>query len=123
MTYNCFLCDLVFYTKKSLREHDELEHKETQTIKNETIDEEEQDVKLNTEVQSRMMKGKDAEGGIMWTCTECGKTQKQKFKLQMHIDTHLKGFVHRCPICDKIHKTRGSLKSHIIIKHKQLIVS
>ena len=89
-----------------------------QGVKN--LDEKEQDGKLRLEILKLMEKISEPTIGKMWKCKKCGKIVKRKFKLERHVETHLKtqGFVHACLHCDKSHKTRGSLERHIFTAHK-----
>ena len=44
------------------------------------------------------------------------ETLQKKQKLKLHIETHIE--VLSCKVCNGDHKTRDSLRSHIISKHK-----
>merc|ERR1712086_136537 len=72
---------------------------------------------LLIEISERMERVTDAEGLIMWKCTECGKMMKKKDKLKNHVEIHLTGFSHACVNCDKVHKTRASLSTHMSTAH------
>jgi len=74
---------------------------------------------LQKEILSRMEKVTN-DDGFMWKCKECGYKVKAKTKLGFHVETHLEGFTHTCELCDKVHKTRIALKTHINLKHKDL---
>ena len=52
-----------------------------------------------------------------WKCTECPYGAKLKCTVLEHVETHLRGFNHQCPFCEKICKTRNALKVHAIRKH------
>ena len=52
-----------------------------------------------------------------WKCTECSYGAKLKCTVLEHVETHLRGFNHQCPFCEKICKTRNALKVHAIRKH------
>ena len=80
--------------------------------------EDEQIKSLRAEITKRMDKVDDTGEGSMWKCTECGKQLKKKNKLEIHVETDLEGFSHICVHCDKAHKTRISLKTHINVHHK-----
>merc|ERR1712129_85967 len=80
--------------------------------------EKEQHEKLRSEIFTRMEKYQDSDDGLMWRCTECGKILQRKDKLENHIETHLKGFIHNCNYCDKTRSTRGALRTHISLNHK-----
>ena len=73
---------------------------------------------LLTEIDNKIEKVKDAQGGKMWKCTECGKMLKKKSKLGIHVETHLEGFSHACAHCDKVLKTRGALCAHMSVNHR-----
>ena len=80
--------------------------------------ENEQDEKLQAEISKKMTKTQDPHEGTMWNCTDCGKRMKKKDKLELHVETHIEGFTHACVYCGKIHKTRGALKTHISLSHR-----
>merc|ERR1719186_2479994 len=84
----------------------------------ESGDEKDQNEKLRTEILKRMDKFKDPKEGRMWKCTVCGKIKKKKSNLEMHVETHLEGFTHRCVHCDITRKTRGSLQLHMFKSHR-----
>ena len=48
----------------------------------------------------------------MWTCMKCGKFDNSKYGLRRHVETHIDGFTHLCPKCDKTFSTRGALGAH-----------
>ena len=50
----------------------------------------------------------------LWTCTNCGKTDKTKFHLRRHAESHLEGYLHQCPECPKTFRTRSNLKTHML---------
>ena len=60
-----------------------------------------------------------------YRCTICGKKSKdnlrrvvQKQNMVMHIETHIEGLSYSCPICQKIFRSRNSLKTHKYVFHK-----
>merc|ERR1712226_1064728 len=55
----------------------------------------------------------------VWTCLQCGKYDNSRFHLRRHVETHIQGFSHSCPVCEKSFSTRGGLKSHIVTKHPE----
>ena len=137
--WKCKECGRVYKTKDNLASHIE-NHLEEREIKREaerkdeaenhinelhfkskcfkSAYETEQIKTLRSEIFNRMEKLHDAEEGTMWKCTECGKILKKKYKLEMHVESHLEGFTHRCVHCDTIHKTRGALRLHISSSHR-----
>ena len=54
--------------------------------------EEEKNEVLRLEISTRLEEFRDPEKGKMWKCTECGKIRKGKYKLECHVQTHLKQF-------------------------------
>ena len=55
----------------------------------------------------------------MWTCNVCGKTNKKLNKTRKHVETHIEGFSHLCPHCEKICKTSNGLEVHVKTKHEE----
>ena len=59
-----------------------------------------------------------SEGGL-WGCSACGKTGANKWVLRNHIETHIEGFVHMCPQCEKKFRTSNALQFHVFTLHKK----
>jgi len=53
-----------------------------------------------------------------WCCKKCGKIMKKKQHIRNHAESHLEGYSHPCPFCDKHSKTRNALSNHISYFHK-----
>jgi len=54
----------------------------------------------------------------MWQCTECGKTSRYITNLKDHVEAnHLEGLTYSCPVCQKISKSRQSLRAHMKTMH------
>jgi len=76
----------------------------------------------HTEMANSLRELRDPKKRKLWECTHCGKTSKSKFKLERHVETHLKRFKlfsYTCKYCGKQPKTRDALTSHIHIKHRE----
>ena len=57
----------------------------------------------------------------IWTCTQCGKTDKCKRNLGNHVEAkHIEGVAHPCNQCGKLFRSRNSLNKHTSLYHKQL---
>ena len=84
------------------------------------IDEEQISSQLKRAISEKMEKVFTDTEGVMWKCTECGRTRKNKFKLEYHVETHLEGFSHKCTYCGKSHKNRGALSGHISFAHRDV---
>jgi hypothetical protein len=52
-----------------------------------------------------------------WSCVQCGKADSSRFHLRRHAETHIHGFSHSCPGCDRTFTTRVSLKAHVLKHH------
>ena len=57
--------------------------------------------------------------GSLWACSACGKTGAIKWVLRNHIETHIEGFVHMCPHCEKKFRTSNALQFHVFTLHKK----
>jgi hypothetical protein len=56
-------------------------------------------------------------GKTMWQCAQCHFKSKIKYTVKTHVETHLSGFIHQCPHCDKQCKTTNALRSHVMRAH------
>jgi len=75
---------------------------------------------LKSEILKRIEKVPNEKGVYVWKCTVCGKMNKKKDKVQIHVEIHLEGFSHVCVYCTKVHKTRMALAVHMSSYHKGL---
>ena len=56
----------------------------------------------------------------IWTCTQCGKTDKSKCNLGKHVEAkHIEGVPHPCNKCGKFFRSRNTLNNHTSLYHKQ----
>ena len=51
-------------------------------------------------------------------CKICNFSRKKKIDVTRHIETHIEGLSYSCPVCDKIFRSRNSLKTHQSVYHK-----
>ena len=72
---------------------------------------------LAGEVAKRMVAIFDEHSVKQYECTVCHKKQKEKFKMKMHVETHLEGFSHTCEFCGMVKKTTRALQLHEYNKH------
>ena len=75
---------------------------------------------LDSLIEEHMTKVKDhSQGRLVWSCNDCGKFSRLKNDIAQHVEavhiTH-PGLV--CDICEKVLKTRSTLKSHMKSKHR-----
>ena len=59
----------------------------------------------------------------MWNCKVCGKFANHKSKLKQHVETHIQGFSHPCPICGKSYRSRNVLRMHLSRDHRNKKIS
>ena len=52
-------------------------------------------------------------GSRVWKCEVCRKTNKDKTNIRIHVETHLEGFEHHCPLCGKQSKSRKAMRKHM----------
>jgi predicted RNA-binding Zn-ribbon protein involved in translation (DUF1610 family) len=52
-------------------------------------------------------------------CTVCGKTNTHRATMRRHIETHIEGVSHPCPLCGKINRSSNSLNVHISKNHRE----
>ena len=66
-----------------------------------------------------MAKVMDENNVPVWQCNECGKISKYITNLKGHIEAnHLQGLKFNCLYCEKVFKSRGSLRNHVANFHK-----
>jgi len=75
---------------------------------------------LDKLVAEHMTKVKDhSQGKPMWSCNDCGKFSRLKNDIAKHVEavhiTH-PGLV--CDLCEKVLKTRDTLKQHMKSQHR-----
>jgi hypothetical protein len=58
-------------------------------------------------------------GKTIWQCAQCHYSSKLRYTVKEHVETHISGFCHQCPLCAKTCKTRNALRVHTIRKHNQ----
>lgn len=56
-------------------------------------------------------------GKTIWQCAQCHFSSKVRYTVKQHIETHLAGFTHQCPSCEKTCKTRNALRAHVMRAH------
>ena len=56
----------------------------------------------------------------LWSCTQCGKTNKDQSNLRKHIEAkHIEGVSHSCDQCGKQFRSKNALYDHNKIHRKQ----
>ena len=71
---------------------------------------------LQVKIDSLLERDMDGE----YRCTVCGKTNKgsdAKKNMKQHIETHFEGVSHPCNQCEKVTRSRHSLRMHIHRQH------
>jgi len=75
---------------------------------------------LDSLIEEHMTKVKDhSQGKPMWTCNDCGKFSRLKNDISKHVESfHIThpGLV--CNLCERVLKTRDTLKLHMKSKHR-----
>jgi len=73
---------------------------------------------LNRQVSELMVSSYDPVlGKTIWQCAQCHYSSKLRYTVKEHVETHISGFCHQCPLCQKTCKTRNALRVHTIRKH------
>ena len=60
-------------------------------------------------------------GKTVWQCAQCHYSSKLRYTVKEHVETHISGFSHQCPLCDKTCNTRNALRVHTIRKHSNKV--
>ena len=72
---------------------------------------------LDKLVAEHMVKSTDpSQGKAMWSCIDCGKTSRLKNDMSKHVEAQ--HIIHpglMCEFCEKVLKTRDTLKTHMKI--------
>ena len=55
----------------------------------------------------------------VWNCTICGKQIRDRARMSYHVEVHIDGVSHPCPICGKTYRSRNSLQNHNYTVHKK----
>ena len=77
------------------------------------------DIELDRQVAELMVSNYDSVlGRTTWQCAQCHFSSKVRSTVKEHIETHISGFSHPCPMCQKTCKTRNALRVHKIQAHK-----
>ena len=67
------------------------------------------------------MRKTDSELGSVWHCIQCGKRGKKKSNIKEHVEAnHIQGLQIQCPTCQRIFKSRASLRIHNLNVHRTL---
>jgi len=53
----------------------------------------------------------------VWTCKVCGKTAMHKGHIKEHVEIHIDGMSHPCPMCSKSYTRSTGLRHHITSTH------
>lgn len=70
-------------------------------------------------IAEHMVKVQDDLGRAVWRCIDCSKEFKLKGDMSRHVEAfHVNHPGLSCDMCDKVLKTRESLRSHINHVHK-----
>jgi len=76
---------------------------------------------LDSLIEEHMTKVKDhSQGKPMWSCNDCGKFSRLKNDISRHVESvHIThpGLV--CDLCEKVLKTRDTLKRHLKVAHEK----
>jgi len=60
-------------------------------------------------------------GKTVWQCAQCHYSSKLRYTVKEHVETHISGFSHQCPLCEKSCNTRNALRVHTIRKHSNKV--
>lgn len=91
----CYVCNLTFINNRSMINHKSKRHPET--------------------VQKREF----PKYNVIYNCTTCGKTFRDRSNFHHHVETHLKRHSFTCDICNKTYRLKNSLQTHMLIHTKE----
>ena len=72
---------------------------------------------LQEEIAKRMVAKFDEHSVKSYECLVCHRKQNNKYKMKMHVETHLEGFSHKCKFCGMVKKTTKALQIHVWDQH------
>ena len=81
-----------------------------------------QNIKLNIrneELDLKIQEMIEKNEGV-WTCKVCGKTAMHKGHIKEHVEIHIEGMTHACPVCSKTYTRSTGLRHHITANHSGL---
>jgi hypothetical protein len=58
-------------------------------------------------------------GKTLWKCTQCDYTNKLRYTVKEHVETHISGLTFQCPHCSKSSPTRNALRGHVARYHNE----
>ena len=99
LKYDCDMCELKLSTSTRLSMHKKNVHFKAKVYGAKTL----------TETIFSMM----IESNSGWRCMPCGKENKNKDLLKMHIESEHMGITHTCEMCGNTYKTKGSFRNHL----------
>ena len=68
---------------------------------------------VEAEIQSKMYKD-----GHIWICCDCSYQSSERTNLRAHIEArHISHSGYQCQFCEKIYKTKDSLRKHVSVYH------
>ena len=66
-------------------------------------------------LEKRVQRG--SENGL-WSCVDCEYKSRKKDHFREHVETHMIGVKHECPLCNKVLQSLKTLRIHITNIHK-----
>ena len=110
--YVCPVCNLEDPIRKRINIHMKKHHKYIKSIKQTSPP---SGKEINREVNSYLSIHTNENGRLYFSCDLCLKENSRKPLMKVHIELHL-NFIHPCPFCWEVKKTRHRLCNH---KHQR----
>ena len=70
---------------------------------------------LDSRIEQEILKGSDG----LWQCGRCPKVAKHKGHIKEHVEKHFEGLSFPCNFCDKVCRSRVSLRLHDLRAHRK----
>merc|ERR1712126_699060 len=68
-------------------------------------------------IDERLFENMEKNYDGVYACKICNRTNKSKYSMKVHIETHMEGISFPCNVCGKDFKTRNTFKSHFSKKN------
>merc|ERR1712126_437547 len=69
---------------------------------------------LDSRIDQEILRTSDG----IWQCGRCPKNSKNKSHIKEHFENHIEGLSFPCKFCEKVFRSRNSLRKHDLLNHR-----